>query len=113
MHSLPYVQTSVFIDDRYSFGGNQLATFWDAKINEVLNTELMQGIALELNFSETTFLSEPQNKECDSKVRIFTPSRELPFAGHPTIGTAFVMKYKELLQSTPIGLVQHLKYPPD
>ncbi|MHA1904935.1 MAG: PhzF family phenazine biosynthesis protein [Candidatus Thorarchaeota archaeon] len=98
MHSLPYVQTSVFIDDRYSFGGNQLATFWDAKINEVLNTELMQGIALELNFSETTFLSEPQNKECASKVRIFTPARELSFAGHPTIGTAFVMKHKELLK---------------
>ncbi|MHA1575910.1 MAG: PhzF family phenazine biosynthesis protein, partial [Candidatus Thorarchaeota archaeon] len=97
MHSLSYVQTSVFVDDRYSFGGNQLATFWDALENEALSTELMQGITLEMNFSESTFIETPTSNEFDAKVRIFTPARELRFAGHPTIGTAYVMKHKGIV----------------
>ncbi len=98
MVALPYIQTSVFVDPRYSFGGNQLATFWDAASNCSLDTENMQGIALEMNFSETTFISLPELSGCNVKVRIFTPARELPFAGHPTLGTAYVLRYKHLLE---------------
>jgi trans-2,3-dihydro-3-hydroxyanthranilate isomerase len=101
MQSIPFVQTSVFVEDRYKFGGNQLATFWDASQNKVLSTEMMQGIALEMNFSECTFLEKPTVRGCHSKVRIFTPGRELQFAGHPTLGTAFVMRHR--------GLVDRLK----
>jgi trans-2,3-dihydro-3-hydroxyanthranilate isomerase len=79
------------------FGGNQLATYWDTNANSSLTQEEMQGMALEMNFSESTFLLELTNKDCDVKVRIFTPAAEIPFAGHPTIGTAFVFRYKQLL----------------
>ena len=57
MRAYPYVQTSVFTDSRYSFGGNQLATFWDTSKNLELSDEEMQGMTLEFNFSETTFIS--------------------------------------------------------
>ncbi|MFX1300650.1 MAG: PhzF family phenazine biosynthesis protein [Promethearchaeota archaeon] len=97
MITLPYVQTSVFIDDRYAFGGNQLATFWKTKVNAQISTEIMQGIALEMNFSETTFIEQSSLKDCTAKVRIFTPAIELPFAGHPTLGSAFVLKHKGFL----------------
>jgi trans-2,3-dihydro-3-hydroxyanthranilate isomerase len=99
MRSFPYVQTSVFVDDRFSFSGNQLATFWDLESNKPLTQEEMQGIALELNFSETTFLVDKESKLADAKVRIFTPGMEIPFAGHPTLGTAFVMVHKQLVAS--------------
>jgi trans-2,3-dihydro-3-hydroxyanthranilate isomerase len=92
MKKLPYIQTSVFVDDRFSFTGNQLATFIDKEKNAELTTEEMQGIALELNYSETTFILDSQRDDCSVKVRIFTPGSELKFAGHPTIGTAFVLK---------------------
>ncbi len=97
MRKYPYIQTSVFIDDRYQFSGNQLATFWDKEENKSLTTEEMQGIALELNFSETTFISTPTLDSCSVKVRIFTPGRELDFAGHPTLGTAFVLNKRDLI----------------
>ena len=97
MRSIPYVQTSVFVDDRYPFGGNQLATFWDAKSNIVLSTEDMQGMTLEMNFSESTFIEKTDKDSCSFKVRIFTPASEIPFAGHPILGTSFVLKYKNLI----------------
>jgi len=97
MRLLPYVQTSVFVDQRFPFGGNQLATYWDTKANASLTKEDMQGMALEMNFSESTFLTEPTTKGCVSKVRIFTPTAEIPFAGHPTLGTAFVIRHKRIL----------------
>jgi trans-2,3-dihydro-3-hydroxyanthranilate isomerase len=100
MLSLPYLQTSVFVDSRYAFGGNQLATFWDATVNAKLTQEEMQGIALEMHFSETTFLFSSKLPQCDAKVRIFTPGQEIPFAGHPTLGTAFVMKHSNLIDGT-------------
>lgn len=100
MQILPYVQTSVFVDDRYPFGGNQLATFWNKKENAQIKTETMQGIALEMNFSETTFIEESSMKNCTVKVRIFTPAKEIPFAGHPTLGTAFVLKHTKLVDSS-------------
>ena len=66
--------------------GNQLAVVRDAAH---LSTEQMQAIALEMNYSETTFVTEEQAGR--AKVRIFTPAWELPFAGHPTLGTAWVL----------------------
>ena len=85
MTTLPYVQTSVFVDERYPFGGNQLATFWNLKANSTVSSEVMQGIALEMNFSETTFVLPSKLEKCVRKVRIFTPGKEIPFAGHPTL----------------------------
>jgi trans-2,3-dihydro-3-hydroxyanthranilate isomerase len=97
MNSIPFVQTSVFVDDRYPFGGNQLATFYDAQLNKPVSTDQMQGIALEMNFSETTFIEKTERDDCSFKIRIFTPASEIPFAGHPTLGTSFVLKHKSLI----------------
>jgi trans-2,3-dihydro-3-hydroxyanthranilate isomerase len=97
MRSFPFVQTSVFTDERYAFGGNQLASFWDYEKNTLLTDEEMLGITREMNFSETTFILKPSLDQFSAKVRIFTPGREIPYAGHPTIGTAFVLQYKSLI----------------
>ena len=70
-----------------SFAGNQLAVFTDAR--GLSDTE-MQSLAREIGFSETTFVL-PAEGAADIRMRIFTPARELPFAGHPTLGTAFVV----------------------
>jgi trans-2,3-dihydro-3-hydroxyanthranilate isomerase len=59
----------------------------------------MQAIAREMNCSETTFLGPPTRPDCAARVRIFTPAREVPFAGHPTIGTAWVLATEKLLRS--------------
>lgn len=67
------------------FGGNQLAVLTDAR---GLTAEGMQAITREFNFAETTFVLPAEDPGCNRRVRIFTPGRELPFAGHPTIGTA-------------------------
>ncbi|HEX6060728.1 MAG TPA: PhzF family phenazine biosynthesis protein [Candidatus Limnocylindria bacterium] len=80
-----YVLVDVFTDRK--FGGNQLAVFRDGK---GIRDELMQAAAKELNLPETTFVV-PAEQGGDHKLRIFTPARELPFAGHPTVGTAFVL----------------------
>jgi trans-2,3-dihydro-3-hydroxyanthranilate isomerase len=68
--------------------GNALAVFPDAS---GLDDATMQKIAKELNLSETTFVSPPTRDDCVASVRIFTPTKELIFAGHPTIGTSFVL----------------------
>jgi trans-2,3-dihydro-3-hydroxyanthranilate isomerase len=81
-----FIQVDVFTDT--PFGGNPLAVFPDA---EGLTTEEMQRIAREMNLSETTFVLPPQAPGADFKVRIFTPVRELPFAGHPVVGTHWVL----------------------
>jgi trans-2,3-dihydro-3-hydroxyanthranilate isomerase len=70
------------------FGGNQLAVFPEA---DGIPDDLMQAYAREFNFSETTFVLPPRKPEHTHRVRIFTPARELPFAGHPNIGTAVVL----------------------
>lgn len=70
------------------FGGNQLAVLPDAR---GLTSEEMQQIAREFNLSETVFVLPPQASEYTRRLRIFTPGTELPFAGHPTIGTAHVL----------------------
>ena len=100
MRGIPYVQTSVFVDDRYPFGGNQLATYWDIDLNRTISTDDMQGMTLEMNFSESTFIERTELKDCSFKVRIFTPASEIPFAGHPTLGTSFVLKYKNLIDQS-------------
>ncbi len=97
LRQFPYIQTSVFVDDRFSFSGNQLATFWNLAEDD-LTTEEMQGITREINFSETTFVLPPAAEKCIRKVRIFTPEHEIPFAGHPTLGTAFVLKKQSIVE---------------
>jgi len=82
----PYLHLDVFT--RRALAGNQLAVFLDA--ND-LSPEVMQRIALEMAFSETTFVLAPQRADTDVKMRIFTPRRELPLAGHPTIGSTFAL----------------------
>lgn len=81
-----YYITDVFTD--VPFGGNQLAVLPNA---ERITSEQMQQVAREFNFSETVFVLPPETATGTRRLRIFTPGRELPFAGHPTIGTAFVL----------------------
>ncbi|MEM7504992.1 MAG: PhzF family phenazine biosynthesis protein [Pseudomonadota bacterium] len=76
----------VFTDRR--FGGNQLAVLPDAS---GLSDKQMLSIAREFNFSESTFVLAPEDAQNTRKVRIFTPGGEVPFAGHPNVGTAFVL----------------------
>ncbi|MEO6331856.1 MAG: PhzF family phenazine biosynthesis protein, partial [Gemmatimonadaceae bacterium] len=71
-----------------AFGGNQLAVFPDAA---GIPPERMQDIAREFNFSETVFVLPPGNPTHSRRIRIFTPGGELPFAGHPTVGTAHLL----------------------
>jgi trans-2,3-dihydro-3-hydroxyanthranilate isomerase len=89
-----FVHVDVFTDR--VFGGNPLAVVLDAK---GLADGEMQAIAKEMNLSETTFLLAPTRAECAMRVRIFTPARELQFAGHPTVGTAWVMATHGLVPS--------------
>jgi trans-2,3-dihydro-3-hydroxyanthranilate isomerase len=105
-----YYICDVFTDRR--FGGNPLAVIPDAR---GLNDQQMQQIAREFNFSESTFVFPPEQGHT-RKVQIFTPTREVPFAGHPNIGTAFVLascgELEEIDEATEIvfeekaGLVQ-------
>jgi trans-2,3-dihydro-3-hydroxyanthranilate isomerase len=81
-----YYTCDVFTERR--FGGNQLAVLPDAA---GLSSEQMQRIAREFNYSETTFVLPAEDAAHTHKVRIFTPGAEIPFAGHPNIGTAFVL----------------------
>jgi trans-2,3-dihydro-3-hydroxyanthranilate isomerase len=81
-----YVVADVFTD--VPLQGNQLAVIEDAR---GLTDELMQRAARELNLSETVFVLPAGDDECDAHIRIFTPALELPFAGHPVLGTAFVV----------------------
>jgi trans-2,3-dihydro-3-hydroxyanthranilate isomerase len=86
MHELHYHLVDVFTDQQ--FGGNQLAVFPDGR---GISDAVMQAIAKELRLSETTFVLPPDDPAHDCRVRIFTPARELPMAGHPTVGTAYVL----------------------
>ncbi|MES2198098.1 MAG: PhzF family phenazine biosynthesis protein [Pseudomonadota bacterium] len=81
-----YITVDVFTDR--AFGGNPLAVILDAG---GLSTAQMQAIAREFNYSETTFVLPPRDPAHDAQVRIFTVNREIPFAGHPNVGTAFVL----------------------
>jgi trans-2,3-dihydro-3-hydroxyanthranilate isomerase len=86
MRSFRYVVCDVFTDTPLT--GNPLAVFTDARD---LDDETMQALAREMNLSETVFVLPATTEDADVRIRIFTPSRELPFAGHPTLGSAFVL----------------------
>src|SRR5580693_4923577 len=81
-----YVTVDVFTDRL--FGGNPLAVVLDA---QGLKKPQMQAIATEFNYAETTFVLPPRAPEHSAHVRIFTPRTEVPFAGHPNVGTAVVL----------------------
>jgi trans-2,3-dihydro-3-hydroxyanthranilate isomerase len=83
---IPFVTVDVFTDRK--FGGNPLAVIPDGR---ALTGPQMQAIAGEFNLAETTFVLPPQDPAHTAEVRIFTPRAELPFAGHPNIGTAYVL----------------------
>jgi len=84
--SYPIHIVDVFTDK--ALAGNQLAVVLDA---DDIAEDVMQKIAREMNFSETTFVMRPSRPEHAARVRMFTPGTELPFAGHPTVGTAWVL----------------------
>jgi trans-2,3-dihydro-3-hydroxyanthranilate isomerase len=85
---MPYRYHTADVFTEKAFGGNQLAVLPDAR---GLSPEQMQVIAREFNFSETVFVLPPENPAHTRRLRIFTPGTELPFAGHPTVGAAYVL----------------------
>ncbi len=94
MRPLPFYILDVFAEEKYA--GNQLAVFRDAG---TLPTNDMQAIAREMHFSETTFILSDEPVDGGFDVRIFTPAAEVPFAGHPTLGTAHVIR-REILRGS-------------
>jgi trans-2,3-dihydro-3-hydroxyanthranilate isomerase len=107
-----YITVDVFTDR--AFGGNPLAVVLDAG---GLSTAQMQAIATEFNYSETTFVLPPRDGANDAQVRIFTVNSEIPFAGHPNVGTAFVLatqaskpparlKFEEIAGLVPVEILQ-------
>src|SRR5438132_12287368 len=88
MPNYAFYQLDVFTNR--AFGGNPLAVFPEAN---GLTDETMQRIAREMNLSETTFVFPPDDPSVDFNVRIFTPDRELPFAGHPVVGTHWLLAH--------------------
>jgi len=105
--NLPFYIVDVFAEKKYL--GNQLAVFTGA---DVLNTEEMQKIASEINFAESTFIIKLDDKNGVAEIRIFTPEHEMQFAGHPIIGTSWVLmnrifenQPKNISLSVPIGVI--------
>lgn len=86
---IPFYIVDVFAEKKYA--GNQLAVFLDA---EKLNDNEMQTIACEINFAESTFITKLNTENKTAEIRIFTPEKEMMFAGHPIIGTSWVMMNK-------------------
>jgi len=111
MQARPYFEVDVFGTERYL--GNPLAVVADA---QGLDTQQMQQFARWTNLSETTFLMAPTHPDADYQVRMFTPSRELPFAGHPTLGSCHAWLLQgnmpragtQIVQQCALGLV-HLR----
>jgi trans-2,3-dihydro-3-hydroxyanthranilate isomerase len=97
MQATAFETVDVFTTQR--FGGNPLAVIADAR---GLSGEQMQRIASEFNYSETAFVLPPQEPEHSALVRIFTPTNEIAFAGHPNVGTAFVLGRQESVFGKPI-----------
>lgn len=87
--TLPFYIVDVFAEQKYA--GNQLAVFTDA---QSLSTEQMQQIAREINFAESTFITALNQDTGTASVRIFTPDQEMKFAGHPIIGTSWILMHK-------------------
>jgi trans-2,3-dihydro-3-hydroxyanthranilate isomerase len=107
MPAFPFVTLDVFTD--HQFGGNPLAVFTDAR---GLSDAQMQSLAAEMNLSETTFVLPPENPAHTARVRIFNRTAEMPFAGHPSVGTGFILAGMgrddggALTLEVPAGLVQ-------
>ncbi len=95
---LEFVTVDVFTERR--FGGNPVAVVLNG---DGLTTAQMQSIAGEFNLSETTFVLPPKEAAHTAEVRIFTPKAELPFAGHPNVGTAFALANRGRIYGRPIG----------
>lgn len=95
-----FKQVSVFTSQR--FDGNPVAVFFDA---DDLSTKEMQAISNWTNLSETTFVLKPTDPQADYRVRIFTPGEELPFAGHPTVGTCHAVLESGLAKPSSDGKV--------
>lgn len=98
MSNYSYEVIDVFTNTR--FGGNPLAVVLDAR---GLGDALMQQIAAEFGFSETTFVLPPADPQNTARVRIFTPTAEVPFAGHPNVGTAYVLARRGVVFGRPVG----------
>ena len=98
-----FVTLDVFTDKR--FAGNPLAVVLEP---EGLETAAMQTIAREFNLSETVFVFPPADKANRAKLRIFTPARELPFAGHPTVGTAVLLGRIDGKKESAFGLEENV-----
>ncbi len=103
MGRIPYYIVDVFAERKYA--GNQLAVFRSAK---EISSDEMQNIAREINYSETTFILSDEQNNGGFDVRIFTPKEEVPFAGHPTLGTSHII-YSNILQRKSNELVLNLK----
>ncbi len=101
--SLKFYQADVFTSE--PFGGNPVAVFPDA---DGLSDDQLQQIAREMNLSETVFVFPPTDKAAVVRLRIFTPTQELPFAGHPVIGTFYLLAQLGLVPLT--GSVTRLLY---
>ncbi|GAB2537234.1 PhzF family phenazine biosynthesis protein [Spirosoma aerophilum] len=104
MKSIKFYIVDVFAKNRYE--GNQLAVFLD--LNDELSDDQMQQIALEINFAETTFIKGHGSK-LRFPVRIFTPEHEVPFAGHPSLGTSYIIA-KFILPQAPEKLTLALAH---
>lgn len=100
----PFFQVDVFSDEL--FGGNPLAVFLRGKDFKSVQ---MQQAAREMNLSETTFVFPSSTPDADFDVRIFTPEKEIPFAGHPALGTAFVLRNAGLVSSSQNNLRLNFK----
>jgi trans-2,3-dihydro-3-hydroxyanthranilate isomerase len=103
MPKLTFYIVDVFAEEKYA--GNQLAVIRDA---QELSASEMQAIAREMHFSETSFILSDKKRQGGYDVRIFTPEAELPFAGHPTLGTAYVIS-QEIVKKQTEKIVLNLK----
>jgi len=103
MPPLTFYIVDVFAEEKYA--GNQLAVVRDAK---QLSTTEMQKIAKEMHFSETSFILSDKKQRGGYDVRIFTPEKELPFAGHPTLGTAYIIQ-QEIIKKPVNKIILNLK----
>lgn len=102
--SIKFSIVDVFAEIKYT--GNQLAVIWGDGV-ESLSDEEMLKIAQEMNYSETTFICDSEPDNGGYPVRIFTPKRELPFAGHPTLGTAYIIS-EEIIKTDVVQVILNL-----
>lgn len=106
MGKLTFYIVDVFAEEK--FAGNQLAVF---RSGATLTSEQMQSIAREMHFSETTFIISEEKRRGGYDVRIFTPEAEVPFAGHPTLGTAHIIRH-EIANDLTSRVILNLKVGP-